>query len=83
MLVLMPRSLGAGDAREVAPSKPSGAATHWSFQPVKRPPLPASRSTDHASRISSPVDAFASAKLAKNADALRPEGGKVVRELQA
>jgi hypothetical protein len=36
---------------------------HWAFQPVKRPPLPSSRTTHHAPR--NPIDLFLNARLAR------------------
>jgi hypothetical protein len=47
---------------------PGSESTHWAFQPVKSPPIPESRFTNHDSR--NPIDAFVSAKL--DAKGLRP-----------
>ena len=73
-------TLGAPDLRVTAPSSEGRTASpgsrHWSFQPVKRPQVPPSFISNRASRLTSPVDAFVSAKLAENSAAIRPEADR-------
>ena len=48
--------------------KPAGGGDHWSFRPVKRPPVPETRNTKHETRNA--IDHFILAKL--NAKGLSP-----------
>jgi Protein of unknown function (DUF1549)/Protein of unknown function (DUF1553)/Planctomycete cytochrome C len=52
---------------EVIPASPS---THWAFQPVRRPAVPA---IDNASWIHNPIDAFVLAKLESQKKAPEPQ----------
>jgi hypothetical protein len=50
-----------------AKQRPPGAqTTHWSFQAVRRPPVPADRSANRTSGSSSPIDRFVAAKLGES-----------------
>jgi hypothetical protein len=59
---------------EAAGARDSGN-THWSFQPVKRPPLPSRQNAPDSTR--NPIDAFIAAKLAEQGLTLSPEADRV------
>jgi len=62
-LVVAGLMVGGGASRGMAePQSFEAAAHHWSFQPIRRPPVPSLRGN---SRITSPVDALLLAKLAQ------------------
>ena len=60
----------------------SPPATHWSFKPVTRPPVPATAIASTASTgvrhagAANPIDAFVAARLAENGLALSPEADR-------
>jgi hypothetical protein len=53
--------MGAPYPETLAGASVSNSAKHWAFQPVKAPPVPDSRITNHEPR--NPIDAFVAAKL--------------------
>jgi cytochrome c553 len=66
--------MGAPDPRDTAgkavagPTRPiqallEKAKSHWSFRPVREPPVPAPANSANAPRVRNPVDAFVLAKL--------------------
>jgi mono/diheme cytochrome c family protein len=62
-----------GPAREEASAR-AGGSTHWSFQPIKRPPLPAVK---NAAWPRSAIDYFVLARLEKEGIAPSPEADQV------
>jgi len=67
--------MGAPDPRTgkaVAKTKSSGK-DHWSFQPIKRPTIPAAQD---ASRITNPIDAFIASRLDEKGMKLSPPADK-------
>ena len=65
------------------PATETVADKHWSFQPVKRPPIPVSREPK-ASAAPNPIDAFVAAKLSDNGLSLNPEADRrtLIRRLK-
>lgn len=51
------------------------AAAHWSFQPLRRPPVPSLESAGASEKVS-PIDAFIRARLAANGLSLSPEASR-------
>jgi len=62
-----PEALPAGDA--FTPEERS----HWSFQPIKRPPLPLVKAAD---RVATPIDAFLLAELERAGLSFSPEADR-------
>ena len=55
------------EAAESARAKPANPTQHWSFQPIKRPPVPR---VNDASWVRNPIDAFVLARL--ESEGIRP-----------
>ncbi len=53
--------------------KPAGKSTHWSFQPVRRPPVPAVK---NPAWVRNPIDCFVLARLEKEGIAPSPEADR-------
>jgi hypothetical protein len=66
---------GTPAPEDEAPADPLAAArNHWSFIPPRRPPVPPV--TDHASRITNPIDAFIVSRLVKESITPSPEADR-------
>lgn len=67
--------MGAPDPRTAAATaKKANGKEHWAFQPVKKPAVPESRITNHASL--NPIDAFITEKLTEKGMTLSPPADK-------
>ncbi|MBI2925094.1 MAG: DUF1549 domain-containing protein, partial [Verrucomicrobia bacterium] len=74
---------GARTARPEPAEVPHGMTiteeerAHWAFQPIRRPLVPKSRSTRHASRIRTPIDTFLAAELRQRKLTFSPDADKI------
>jgi hypothetical protein len=50
---------------------------HWAFQPIRRPPVPKPRNTQHAARIRTPIDAFLAAELRQQKLTFSPDADRL------